>query len=225
MPLSILKQIPLFAELDDDELAKLAACLKTRSYKKDSTVVLETDEGSILFIIDKGKVKISRISESGKEVILALLGEGDFFGEMSLLDGLARSANVITLTDSELFLLNRDDFLQLIEKNPNIAIGLLKELALRLRKSDTQIKSLSLFDATGRVAIALIQLAEDTGTIKDGVVRIENLPSQSDLASIAGTSRETISRVLNAFVEEGSIAKSQGKLFINNYDEFKKKYG
>ena len=224
MPLSILQEISLFAELDDDELKALAGSLQTKTFTKESTVVSETDEGSILFIINRGKVKISRMSESGKEVILAILGEGDFFGEMSLLDGLARSANVVTLADSELFLLHRDDFLALIEKNPKIAIGLLKELALRLRKSDTQIKSLSLFDATGRVATALIQIAEDTGTIKDGVVQVQNLPSQRDLANIAGTSRETISRVMNAFVENDIIIKEKGKLFINNYDEFKNKY-
>ncbi|KPK91724.1 Crp/Fnr family transcriptional regulator [bacterium SM23_31] len=224
MPLSILRDIPLFAELNDEELTKLAGCLQTKEYKKDSTVVSETDEGSTLFIINKGQVKISRTSESKKEVILAILGEGDFFGEMSLLDGLTRSANVITIKDSELFLLRREDFLVLTEKNPQIAVGLLKELAFRLRKSDAQIKSLSLFDAAGRVATALIQIAEDTGTIKDGVVRIQNLPSQQDLANIAGTSRETISRVLNAFIADKLIKKSKGSLFINNYEKFKRRF-
>ena len=90
MPLSILRDVPLFAELNDEELTKLAGCLQTKEYKKDITVVSETDEGSTLFIINKGQVKISRTSESKKEVILAILGEGDFFGEMSLLDGLTR---------------------------------------------------------------------------------------------------------------------------------------
>ena len=199
--------------------------MQTQTFQKDTTVVSETDEGSTLYIISKGQVKISRLSESGKEVILAILGEGDFFGEMSLLDGLARSANVITLIESELFVLHRETFLELISSNPKIAIDLLKELALRLRKSDAQIKSLSLFDATGRVATTLIQIAEDTGTIKDGVVQIQNLPSQRDLANIAGTSRETISRILNAFKENGSITKKKGSIFINDYDKFKEMYG
>jgi len=225
MSISILRQIPLFAELDYDELVKLANCLQTEKFKKDTSVVLETDEGSTLFIIKKGQVKISRGSNSGREVILAILGEGDFFGEMSLLDGLSRSANVITLTDSELLLLHRDDFLLFIEKNPQIAISLLKELALRLRKSDSQIKSLSLFDATGRVAAALIHFAEDRGIIKDGVVQLKGLPSQRDLANMAGTSRETISRVLNRFIEEGIVTKSKGGYLINNYEQFKEKYG
>lgn len=225
MPLSLLRQIPLFSDLEDDALSELAGSLKTQKFKKDTTVVSETDEGSMLYIINTGQVKISRLSETGKEVILAILGDGDFFGEMSLLDGLARSANVITLTEAEFFVLYRETFLKLIEKNPKIAIGLLKELALRLRKSDTQIKSLSLFDATGRVATTLIQIAEDSGTIKDGVVQIRNLPNQRDLANIAGTSRETISRILTAFIDEGTMKKGKGKIFINDYDRFKKKYG
>ncbi len=225
MPLSILQQIPLFAELETQELEKLDSCLRTKTYQKDCAVVLETDKGSTLFIINKGQVKISRVSESGKEVILAILGEGDFFGELSLLDGLARSANVITLTEAELFLLEREDFLKLIEEKPTIAIGLLKELAFRLRKSDTQIKSLSLFDATGRVAITLLQIAEDRGTIKNVIVYIDNLPSQRDLANMAGTSRETISRVMHMFEEEGIIKREQGKFILYKYDEFKEKYG
>jgi len=122
-------------------------------------------------------------------------------------------------------LLHRDDFLLFIEKNPQIAISLLKELALRLRKSDSQIKSLSLFDATGRVAAALIHFAEDRGIIKDGVVQLKGLPSQRDLANMAGTSRETISRVLNRFIEEGIVTKSKGGYLINNYEQFKEKYG
>jgi len=222
---SFLQRVPLFGDLDEEQLRRLARCLQARDYKKNTMVVLETDEGSTLFIIAKGKVKISRMSDSGKEVILAILGEGDFFGEMSLLDGQVRSANVTTTKDSELYLLRREDFLEHIEKYPNIAISLLKELAARLRKSDMQIKSLSLFDATGRVASAIIQIAEDTGTIKDGVVKIEHMPSQKDLANIAGTSRETISRVIKSFIAGGILEKSGGKLYVNDYESFRKQYG
>ncbi|MCP4727237.1 MAG: Crp/Fnr family transcriptional regulator [bacterium] len=224
-PLLYLDRVPLFSELSDTELSELADCLDERNYKKDTVVVYETEEGSTLFIIKKGNVKISRTSDKGKEVILAILTEGDFFGEMSLLDGLARSANVTTTCPTELYLLRREDFLALIEKNPSIAIGLMKELALRIRKSDTQIKSLSLYDASGRVASALIQLAEERGTIKEGTVKIKGMPSQKDLANIAGTSRETTSRVLKSFMDDGIIAKSNGNFLIHNYESFKQKYG
>jgi len=104
MPLSLLRKIPLFSDLADNALTELAGSLKTQTFQKETTVVSETDEGSMLYIIKKGQVKISRLSEPGKEVILAILGDGDFFGEMSLLDGLARSANVITLAPRRNFL-------------------------------------------------------------------------------------------------------------------------
>ncbi|MFC1731253.1 Crp/Fnr family transcriptional regulator [candidate division KSB1 bacterium] len=225
MQYEFLQRVPMFAELEMEEIKKLADCLQLKHFKRDTLVVLETDEGSTLYIIVNGKVKISRMSDSGKEVILAILGEGDFFGEMSLLDGLARSANVTTTKDSELYLLKREDFLRLLKENPHIGISLLRELAIRLRKSDMQIKSLSLFDATGRVGSALIQLAEDSGTIKDGTVHLSSLPSQKDLSNMSGTSRETISRVLKVFIKEGMITKSKNNLYINNYEEFKQKFG
>lgn len=224
IPLNFIQRIPLFSELEEPELKKLASKLQIKEYEKNTLVVRETDEGSTLFIITKGKVKISRLSESGKEVILAILGEDEFFGEMSLLDGEARSANVTTTHKSELLLLKRKDFLEILEQSPKISISLLIELASRLRKSDMQIKSLSLFDAAGRVASAIIQIAEETGTIKDGIVQIANLPSQRDLANIAGTSRETISRVITSFIEDGIIVKKSGKLFINDYEVFKGRF-
>lgn len=224
IPLNFIQRIPLFSELEEPELKKLASKLQIKEYEKNTLVVRETDEGSTLFIITKGKVKISRLSESGKEVILAILGEDEFFGEMSLLDGEARSANVTTIHKSELLLLKRKDFLEILEQSPKISISLLIELASRLRKSDMQIKSLSLFDAAGRVASAIIQIAEETGTIKDGIVQIANLPSQRDLANIAGTSRETISRVITSFIEDGIIVKKSGKLFINDYEVFKGRF-
>jgi CRP-like cAMP-binding protein len=224
LSLNFIQRIPLFSELDEPELKKLASKLHIKDYEKDTLVVHETDEGSTLFIISKGKVKISRLSESGKEVILAILGEGEFFGEMSLLDGKARSANVTTTHKSELLLLKRKDFLEILEQSPKISISLLIELASRLRKSDMQIKSLSLFDAAGRVASAIIQIAEETGTIKDGIVQIANLPSQKDLANIAGTSRETISRVITSFIDDGMIVKKAGKLFIHDYEIFKSRF-
>lgn len=224
-PFVFIQKVPLFAELEEAEQNKIAGCLQLKNYAKDTVVVLETDEGSTMFIIARGRVKISRMNDEGREVILAILTEGDFFGEMSLLDGLERSANVTTTRESELFLLRREDFLMLINENPKIAISLLRELAMRIRKSDMQIKSLSLFDSRGRVASALIQLAEEHGSIREGIVYLNNIPSQKELANMAGTSRETISRVLKNFITEGKIEKSRNNIKIFDYETFKESFG
>ncbi len=217
----LLKNLPLFGDLDDEELVEIWNHVQTRSYKKSNIILFEEDSGDSLFIIKDGKVKITRLSEEGREVILSILGEGEFFGEMSILDGEARSANVIALADSEVFVLKRQDFINILTSNPQIAITLLEELAARIRKSDQQIEYLSLADAENRVAMTLLRLAEESGTFKMGQVTIEELPMQQDMANMSGTSRETISRMLSEFTEKEYIDRKRKKLIILDYDKFR----
>ena len=221
---SQLESIPLFADLDDETLTNLDQILTFQRYKKNSLIIFEADFGLNLYIINKGRVKISQISEEGGEVILAILGEGEFFGELSVIDGLSRSATVTALDNVELLVMKRDDFLSALEKHPQISVFLLKELASRIRKSDAQIKSLSLRNAKGRVATTLIRLAEDIGRIKNGKVSIPELPLQRDLANIAGTSRETISRVIAALEKEGHCYKKENALIFDDFERFKREY-
>ncbi|HEX9973003.1 MAG TPA: Crp/Fnr family transcriptional regulator, partial [bacterium] len=193
-------------------------------YEKDRIILIEEESGNTLFIIQRGRVKVSRISDDGREVILSILHLGDFFGELSLIDGKARSASVTAIEDSEIFLLRRGDFLGLLEDYPQISISLLKELAARIRKSDTQIKSLSLQDAMGRVASALIMLAEDSGRSLKNQVVIPKIPLQQDLANMAGTSRETISRVFRYFEDEKLIERAGRKITIPDFMRFRKMF-
>ncbi|MCH7886803.1 MAG: Crp/Fnr family transcriptional regulator [Candidatus Marinimicrobia bacterium] len=217
----LLKNLPLFGDLDDGELVEIWNHVQTRSYKKGNIILFEEDPGDSLFIIKEGKVKITRLSEEGREVILSILGEGEFFGEMSILDGESRSANVIALADSEVFVLKREEFINILTSNPQIAITLLEELAARIRKSDQQIEYLSLADAENRVAMTLLRLAEESGTFKMGQVTIEELPMQQDMANMSGTSRETISRMLSEFTEKEYIDRKGKKLIILDYDKFR----
>jgi CRP/FNR family transcriptional regulator, cyclic AMP receptor protein len=220
----LIRAVPIFSELDDSEVKKIAEIGINRKYTKNGIIFLEEEEGAALFIITSGKVKVVRTDDQGKEVILSILGEGDFFGEMAILDGLPRSATVVSIDDSELFMIHRRDFLQLIEKSPQVAVSLLRELTRRLRKSDEQIKSLSLKDAVGRVANVIIQLADDSGKIKQGQVIIPDFPLQQDLANMAGTSRETISRTLHQFIREGLLEQRGNSIIITNFEKFKSTY-
>ena len=161
MDISVIKSVSLFSELADSDLREIVKVGVRQYYKKDNMILIEEEVGSTMFIILDGRVKISRISEEGREVILSILSEGDFFGEMSILDGQTRSANVVTLSDSEILVIHREDFLRMLHDYPQIAINLLKELAHRLRRSDSQIKSLSLQNATGKVASTLLRIADD----------------------------------------------------------------
>lgn len=221
----MIKNIPIFADLKDDILEKIYNLLQKRNYKHNNMILMEEDFGDTLFILNKGSVKITRLSDDGREVILSILGEGDFFGEMSIFDGESRSANVVALEDSEVYILKRGDFIDLLEKHPKIAIALLQELATRLRKSDQQIEGLSLSDAENRIGMTISRLAEELGVIKMGQVIIHNLPYQQDIANMAGTSRETVSRMLTLLQRKGYIQKRGRKLIITNYDEFVKQFG
>lgn len=224
MELKLIKNVPLFSGLKESELKRIAGKMIRDHYPKGTIIFLESDEGDSLFIIQNGRVKISRISEDGGEVILAILKDGDFFGEMSILDGQLRSANVMAIEDSDILALRREEFMKLLIHHPEISIQLLKELAHRIRQSDSQIKSLSLLDASSRVAAAIVQLAEETGVISKKSVKVSYLPSQQDLANIAGTSRETISRTLNQFIKEGLISREKNDIIIEDINEFKRKY-
>jgi CRP-like cAMP-binding protein len=216
-----LRYVPLFSELSDETIEQISKLGSKKNFTKDSVILFEHETGSALFIIVKGKVKISRVSDDGKEVILSILNESDFFGEMSILDGSSRSANVTAMEDSEIFIIQRNEFINLLQSHAEISIALLMELTKRLRDADMKIKSLSLKDAEGKVATVILQLADDIGKIKQGTVEIERLPYQHDLANMAGTSRETISRTLHTFAKKGLVELDGSKLRILNYEKFK----
>ena len=219
-----LRNVPIFTDLTDSDLTKIASKMVPRVYEKGQMILLEESMGETFFIITQGAVKVTRLSADGREVILAILGESDFFGEMSLLDGEGRSANIVANEDAKVLTLSRNDFLDCLESYPKIAIALLEELATRLRKSDQQIESLSLSDSQHRIGITLIRLAGELGTIKQGHVTVKNLPYQQDIANMAGTSRETVSRTLKLLEDKKLVRRENRNLTIYNYDAFRQAF-
>ena len=222
---SILREVPIFTELNDEDLSLVMQMTVRRAYPKNTMIVIEEDRGDMLYIIESGSVKITRLDEEGHEVILAILGSAEFFGEMALLDGQGRSANVMALEGTVLFTLHRRDFLDVLERFPSISIQLLREMTSRLRKSDQQIKSLSLSDAEHRIGIALHRFAEDMGIFKMGQVIINRLPYQQDIANMAGTSRETVSRMLKNLEKKGLVEREGRRLVIRDYAGFTRLFG
>ena len=222
--ISLLESVPIFSDLSKSDLTKISDRMTHRKFNKNQMILLEDDLGQTFFVIATGSVKITRLSDDGREVILAMLGEADFFGEMSLLDGDGRSANVVALEASEVLTLARNEFLDILEQYPKISISLLEELTNRLRKSDQQIESLSLSDVEQRIGITLIRLAEELGTIKQGSVKIKNLPFQQDIANMAGTSRETVSRTFKLLEEKGFLTRQGRQLVIYNFNQFSKTF-
>lgn len=218
-----LKYVPLFSELDDSLLSKIEEIGKIRDFKKDITIIDQSNTGTGLYIITKGKVKVTENDTQGGEIILEMLGEQDYFGEMSLIDNKNPSANVVAMEDTKVFFIGREEFKNLLKDNPVMGIALLEEMTRRLRITGSKIKSLSISDAEGRIASAILQIAENSGIIHQGTVKV-TLPYQHDIASLAGTSRETVSRVLHSLERKGIIEFDGSKLRIPDYNSFRKSY-
>ena len=222
--INLLRTVSLFWDLDMVELGYISEKMVSKHFENGNLIFLEETKGENLFFVVEGSVKVTRLSKDGREVILAMLNAGDFFGEMSLLDGESRSANVIALEDTEVLSLYRDDFLDVLHDYPKIAIQLLKEMTSRLRKSDRQIVSLSLSDAEKRIALCIVRFADEQGIIKNGQVTIPKIPIQQDIANMAGTSRETVSRAMSLLTEEKYIERNGKELKILNYKNFIKEF-
>ena len=219
--IDFLRNVSLFESLNQKELESLSDVTFTRTFSKDNVIILAEEEGDTLFILKKGQVKVSIVSEDGREVILSLLGSGSVFGELSLLDGKPRSANVVAIEETDLLMLRRTDFIQLIYKTPQIATALLAELATRLRKTDRQIEGLALLDVTSRISDTLLQLAAEQGAETVDGVTIHSRPTHQELANMSGTTRETVSRVLKRLVSQGYINCSGRKITILREENWK----
>ena len=221
----VLNSINIFSELSEKDLTLLQRVCKPRNYLKNSMIILEEEYGDLVFVVQTGTIKITRVNDEGKEVILALLGPGEIFGELAILDGEARSANALAQENCQLWAINKEDFLEILKNHFSVSYNLMCELAKRLRKSDQQIEALSLSDAEHRIGVSLLNLAEDMGVIRKGKVTIQNLPFQQDIANMAGTSRETVSRVLKILENKSMISKEGHTLIIPDYNFFKQIFG
>ena len=223
----LLKGVDLFSALDDAQLEVVAKMVIEKTYRKGEVILMEDDDSNqSLFIISKGEVKVVLTAEDGREAILATLKEGEFFGEMSLLDGEPRSATVRAVEVSHLLTIRHEEFLATIRKHPDLALTLLGEMSRRLRRSNRQISSLALMKVYGRVAATLLQLMEERGMrskTKDGknIIVVRDRPTQQSIAEMSGTTRETVSRVLNFFQKKGYIVLDGKDLLILQEEELK----
>lgn len=201
----LFRQVPLFAGLEDEDLESLIAVANRRKYPKDGVIFFENDVGDALFMILSGRIKVTILSDDGREIILAMLSDADFFGEMSLLDNEPRSATAIALQETEMVVLHQRDFLTIVEKRPRVLINLLSVLSARLRKANQQIGNLALHDVYGRVARILLEMASEDGTRQpDGRVTFRR-PTHQEIANMIGATRETVSRMISDLHRQGYI--------------------
>ncbi len=213
-PIKILKNISLFSEFSLDDLAYVKSILIRKKYKKNDTIFYEGDDGSEMFIVRSGQVKILTTSADGQEMILGVLLPGDFFGEMSLLDNQPRSAMAVaTAKETELLIIRQEEFLKLVREKASLFKEVMGELCRRLRTADEQIQDLVFVDVKERLVKKLISLAAK-GTKKGDWVEIELKLTHKDLADMIGSSRETVSRILQELFDTKNVSMDRQKIAL-----------
>jgi CRP-like cAMP-binding protein len=211
----LLRSVSIFADLDDAGAAELERLAEPRDYPAGAIVASQEERGDALFVLVRGKVKAILYGESGREVILSIFkAPGDFFGELSLLDGEPRSATLVADAPSRLLVLSRDAFHRHLRKHPATALRVLAEVSRRLRRADEVIGNLALLDVFARVAGRLRELALAEGEpVADGIL-VRERPTQAEMAATLGTSRETVSRVLSELSRAGHVALAGKRLVV-----------
>ncbi len=206
----VLRNLPLFFGLNDVELDKLSKVASRKRVERGASVVRAGEVTDSLYILLSGRAKVTNTDEEGREIILAWLGPSEFFGEMGLLDGSPRSANVVAAEACELMFLSKDAFQRCMQDNFQVAQKLMKILVQRLREADRKIESLALLDVYGRVARLLLDMSEEV----DGLRVVKKKISKQDMAKMIGASREMVSKVMRDLEIRGYIRYDDDLLVI-----------
>ncbi len=210
-----------FSNLEGDELDRLQKIILKRSYKKGEVIFFEEEEGEGLFLLQSGKVKLTKMVKNGEEQILTILKSGEIFAEVVLFDKRSYPATAIAIEDTELGLIRRDDMKSLIKEYPTIALKMMGLMSKRLRRAQKLVRDMGVKDTKARVASLLIYLAKEHGIKDEGKLELNLKLTQRELASMVGTSRETISRILNKFKEKKLIVVSRRRIIIKELNGLK----
>jgi len=206
----LIKQVPLFTDLAEEDLDTITKHATRRQFKKNTIILNEGDATDSLYIVEKGKAKAFLTSQNGREIILGMIGEGSCFGEVALLDGEPRSAHVMTLEPSEFLIIAHDDFQQCLKDNINIAVKLLSALVERNRELTGSIKNLALSSIYRRMVNLFLKMAVE----KDDVLIIEEKLTQQQIANLIGSSREMVNKIIQDLIEGDYINIENKKISI-----------
>jgi len=218
-----LSRVPLFASSNPAHLSEIAHRLTTRNYRRSEVIFHQDDPGSALHVIKKGQVKINTLSPEGEEAILAILTDGDFFGELSLLDGKPRSANAVAMEATQTLALQRQDFLDILGKHREMVGDILVSLADRLRNTDHLLEDAVFLSLPARLAKRLLDLAEKHGVKTDKGLEIDLNLTQQELAAALGVSRVALNKQLGLLQDEGLVSIETRRIIIDRPDELRKR--
>jgi CRP-like cAMP-binding protein len=222
-PQQLLNKIPLFNSLSDSDLESLSECVRLQSLKKGQTLFRKGDEGSSLYIIKQGTIKIVLPSRLGDEVIVTIFSEGEFFGEMALFDGKPRSADALAMESTKIYILSRKDFLLFLHSNINAMESILSQLTKRLRDTDDFLEGTCFLNVSARLAKKLLDLAGSYGRQDADSVYIDLDLTQKELGDMIGSTRESINKELKILRDKGLITMQENKIQIIDMARLKRR--
>ena len=212
----VLKKVPFFEDLTDAELSMIAAVMTEKAFARNELIFLEDDPGEGMFIIRQGRVKVSKSSADGREQILHILKEGDIFAEVVLFDQGVYPATAEAVEETRVWLLRNGDMEVLLQNHPKLAVNLLRLMGRRLRQAQLLIRDLALHDTCGRLAGLLLRFARREGERTERGIVLDLDLTRQELASMIGTSRETVARILSRFQREGLLELDKQKIVIRD---------
>jgi CRP-like cAMP-binding protein len=219
----VVRRAPLFAALDDEASSALMATMVRRVLPRGEVLFHEGDPGDRLYVIVEGKVKLGRGSGDGRENLLAVLGPGEMFGELSLFDPGPRNATATAIADTVLIGVGNEDLTSWLTGRPDVARQLLLALARRLRRTNEALADLVFSDVPGRVAKALLDLAERFGRPNEEGLRVAHDLTQEELAQLVGASRETVNKALADFAARGWLRLDQRAVVLLDVDRMRRR--
>ena len=219
----IVRSAPLFAALDEGAASSLRQSMVEVNLGRSETLFDEGDQGDQLYVIVEGKIKLGRASGDGRENLLAVLGPGEMFGELSLFDPGPRSATVTAVTDCVFQSLSNEELGRWLNGRPEVARGLLVQLAGRLRKANDVVADLVFSDVPGRVAKALLDLSSRFGKVADDGIHVHHDLTQEEIAQLVGASRETVNKALADFASRGWLRLEARSVVIMDVERLKRR--
>ena len=222
-PTEVLTHSPLLANLPPDALGRLGSVARRRTYRRGEVIFHQGDPGDSLHFLTEGRVKVVLDAETGEEAVIAILGPGDSFGELALIDGEPRSATVEALEPVQTVSLARADFMALIRNSPQLAERLMITLAGMVRRADETMADLVFLDLEGRLVKKLLELAEAHGRDVDGAIEIELPMTQEDLAAMIGATRASVNKLLGWYEDHGAIQRRGRRIAIFDKDRLRRR--
>ncbi|MCR3921361.1 MAG: Crp/Fnr family transcriptional regulator [Firmicutes bacterium] len=212
----LLKKVPFFDGLTEQELETLSGVMIERTYAKGTILFFESDRGEALFVINHGRVKISKASLDGREQILHMYKDGDIFAEVVLFDRGPYPATAEAVEDTQCWLLRNADMERLLQAQPALAVKLLRIMSRRLRQAQLLIRDLALHDTYGRLASLLLRFMRLEGRESTKGTILEMALTRQEMANMIGTSRETVARVLSRFQKDGILLLDKQRIIIKD---------